>query len=156
MAGIRAELEILEPMIKESIQSNNAGASPEQLDALISAQPQTAADLIPRRHLVGKLAEIEFNVMRQNLDQFHQILTRLQSKTYDDISARMECFQAKRMLNEIESNRIPLIETKFQEATIVWFKLGVEPLGSLYSEIMADFANLATTLDYERLLRPIL
>ncbi|XP_059097309.1 uncharacterized protein LOC131891701 [Tigriopus californicus] len=154
MAGIRAELQILEPLFKEAIQLENAGASPGQLQAMVSAKLQQTADLIPRRQRAERLADLELNVIRQNLTQFKAIIDQLQSKTIDDVSARLEWFQAKRILAEIEATRLPLVERKFQEATGVWYKPGVDPIDSAYSEILAELSRLGAIMDYERSLRP--
>lgn len=153
VSAITAELEMVRDSWYEIIVSEHPEAKEPQLKALLALKLQEVGELIPPRRVAEKQFKEDHALMKRTLGNLSAIMGTLEAKAEDDSSARIEFFQAQRLLRDIESTRMPNLETIYQEASRRWFKPFTDPLSLNFSCMINEVANLAARLEYEETIR---
>ncbi|TRY79640.1 hypothetical protein TCAL_12074 [Tigriopus californicus] len=153
-SAIEVELELLEPMWSGAIREENPEASEEQLQTLIDVKLDDVGNLIPLRNQAEKKFKDDCQMMDRIHENLTQILEQLRAKAVNDLTVRIEDYQARLLIKDWESSRLPIFETHYQEATRAWYKPCEDPLVHDFSSIMNNFAKLIAQFEYERSIRP--
>lgn len=153
-SALEVELELLEPMWSGAIRQENPDASAEQLQTLIDVKLDEVGTLIPLRNKAEKMFKDDCQMMDRTHENLTQILGQLRAKPVDDPTVRIEDYQARLLIKDWQSTRVPIFETHYQEASRAWYKPHEDPLVHEFSSIMNKFANLIAQLEYERSIRP--
>ncbi|XP_059084680.1 uncharacterized protein LOC131881749 [Tigriopus californicus] len=154
--AIEIELDMTKPMWRETLGEENQGANEDQLKTLLDLKLEQARQMIPVRWKAEKKFKDDCQMIDQIQANFEQVLNSLQAKESTDPSARIEEHQAKRLIKDWETCRLPQLEANFKDATRVWYKPHRDPLTTTYSTIMNRFANLMARFEYETSIRPAL
>jgi hypothetical protein len=153
ISAITAELEIVRDSRYEVIKSKHPVTQEPQLKALLALKLQEVGESIPHRRAAERRFKEENGFLTRTLDNLDTIMGILESKEMEDPSARIDFFQAQKLVRDIESTRMPNIESSYQEACRTWFKPSTDPLSSDYSSTLNRVAHLAARLEYQESVR---